>query len=146
MVKMAKNDGRFIRKIGDTNSTFKMHELLADVGTMGKRFKVYWGDARPLIFLDDAEFTIVENQHSTQAFGVPFKQDGIARTCNVIISNTNGGGLDVKGYEGDELIELYVGGSKSTTEGVPCLLTINTAFDKEVDLRFALVIKTDIIE
>lgn len=144
MVKIAKNDTRFIRKIGDTNSTFKMHELLADVGTMGKRLKTYWGDARPLIFLDEAEFTIVENQFSTQCFDVPFKQDGIVRTYNVIIKNTNGERLVVEGYEGDELINLNVWGSSSTTKGVPCLLTIITAYDKEIDQRLALVIKTDI--
>ena len=144
MVKIAKNDTRFIRKIGDTNSTFRMHELLADVGTMGKRLKTYWGAARPLIFLDDAEFTIVENQFSTQALDVPFKQDDIVRTYNVIIKNTNGGRLVVEGYEGDELINLNVWGSSSTTKGVPCLLTITTAYDKETDQRLALVIKTDI--
>ena len=144
MVKIAKNDTRFIRKIGDTNSTFRMHELLADVGTMGKRLKTYWGAARPLIFLDDAEFTIVENQFSTQDLDVPFKQDDIVRTYNVIIKNTNGGRLVVEGYEGDELINLNVWGSSSTTKGVPCLLTITTAYDKETDQRLALVIKTDI--
>lgn len=145
MVKIAKNGTRFIRKIGDTNSTFKMHELLADVGTMGKRLKTYWGDARPLIFLDDAEFTIVENQFSTQALAVAIKQDGIVRTYNVIIKNTNGGRLVVEGYdEGGELIDLNVWGSSSTTKGVPCLLTIITAYDKEYDQRLALVIKTDI--
>lgn len=144
MVKIAKNDTRFIRKIGDTNSTFKMHELLAGVGTMGKRLKTYWGDARPLIFLDEAEFTIVENQFSTQCFDVPFKQDGIVRTYNVIIKNSNGGTLVVEGYEGDELINLNVWGSSSTTKGVLCLLTIITAYDKEIDQRLALVIKTDI--
>lgn len=144
MVKIAKNDTRFIRKIGDTNSTFRMHELLADVGKMGKRLKTYWGDARPLIFLDDAEFAIVENQFSTQCLDVPFKQDGIVRTYNVIIKNTNGGRLVVEGYEGDELINLNVWGSESTTKGVPCLLTIITAYDKEYDQRLALVIKTDI--
>lgn len=144
MVKIAKNDARFIRKIGDTNSTFRMHELLADCGKMGKRLKTYWGDARPLIFLDDAEFTIVKNQFSTQNFDVPFKQDGIVRTYNVIIKNTNGGRIVVEGYEGDELIDLNVWGSKSTTKGVPCLLTIITAYDKEYDQCLALVIKTDI--
>lgn len=145
MVKIAKNDARFIRKIGDTNSTFKMHELLADVGTMGKRLKTYWGDARPLISLDEAEFTIVGNQFSsTQTLRVPFKQDGVVRTYNVFINNTNGGGLVVEGYEGDELINLLLWGSNSTTEGVPCLLTIITAYDKEYNNRLALVIKTDL--
>ena len=144
MVKIAKNGTRFIRKIGDTNSTFRMHELLADFGKMGKRLKTYWGVARPLIFLDEAEFTIVENQFSTQALDVPFKQDDIVRTYNVIIKNTNGGVLVVEGYEGDELIDLNVWGSSSTTKDVPCLLTIITAYDKETDQRLALVIKTDI--
>ena len=134
MVKIAKNDTRFIRKIGDTNSTFRMHELLADVGTMGKRLKTYWGAARPLIFLDDAEFTIVENQFSTQDLDVPFKQDDIVRTYNVIIKNTNGGRLVVEGYEGDELINLNVWGSSSTTKGVPCLLTITTAYKELIKL------------
>lgn len=143
MVKIAKNDARFIRKIGDTNSTFKMHELLADVGKMGKRLKIYGGDARPLITLDEAEFAFVGDQFSgTQTLRVPFKQDGVVRTYNVVINNTNGGGLVVEGYEGDELISM---GSKSTTEGVPCLLTIITAYDKEYDDPLALVIKTDII-
>lgn len=145
MVKIAKNDARFIRKIGDTNSTFRMHELLVDVGKMGKRLKTYWGDARPLINLDEAEFAIVENQFSTQTLQVPFKQDGIVRTYYVIIKNTNGGGLVVDGYdEGRVLIDLNVWGSKSTTKGVPCLLTITTAYDKEHDQRLTLVIKTDI--
>lgn len=145
MVKIAKNDARFIRKIGDTNSTFKMHELLADVGTMGKRLKTYWGDAHPIIELDEAEFTFVANQFSSkQTLRVPFKQDGVVRTYNVVIVGTNGGGLVVESYEGDELINV---GSKSTTEGVPCLLTIITAYVKEPWEEYgepvALVIKTD---
>ena len=144
MVKIAKNDTRFIRKIGDTNSTFKVHELLADCGKMDKRLKAYWGDERSVIFLDDAEFTIVDIQSTTQVLGVPFKQDGIVRTYNVIISSTNGGRIVVEGYEGDELIDLNVRGSKSTTKGVPCLLTIITAYVKDIDQRLALVIKTDI--
>lgn len=145
MVKIAKNDARFIRKIGDTNSIFKMHELLADVGTMGKRLKTYLGDARPIIELDEAEFAIVEEQFSsTQTLRVPIKQDGVVRTYNVVIILTNGGKLVVEGYEGDERIDLDVVGSKSTTEGVPCLLTIISAYDKEHDQPFAFVIKTDI--
>lgn len=142
MVKIAKNDARFIRKIGDTNSTFKMHELLADVGTMGKRLKTYWGVAHPIIELDEAEFTFVAYQFSSkQTLRVPFKQDGVVRTYNVVINNTNGGGLVVESYEGDELYNM---GSSSTTKDVPCLLTIITAYDKETDLPLALVMKTDI--
>lgn len=141
MVKIAKNDTRFIRKIGDTNSTFRMHELLADCGKMGKRLKTYWGDARPRISLEEDEFVFVENQPS--AFDIPFKQDGIVRTCNVIIVNTNGGELVVECYEGGELIDLDFWGRESTTEGVPCLLTIISAYDKETDERLAFVIKTD---
>lgn len=144
MVKIAKNDTRFIRKIGDTNSTFKMHELLADVGKMGKRFKAYPG-AHPIIELDEAEFAFVEEQFSsTQTLRVPFKQDDVVRTYNVFITITNGGRLVVEGYEGEKLIDLNFMGSSSTTEGVPCLLTIISAYAKEYDERWAWVIKTDI--
>lgn len=145
MVKIAKNDARFIRKIGDTNSTFKMHELLADVGKMGKRLKTYWGDARPIIELDEAEFAFVQEQFSsTQTLRVPFKRDGVVRTYNVVILGTNGGGLVVEGYEGGEPIDINPYGSSSTTKGVPCLLTIITAYDKEHDQPFAFVIRTGI--
>ena len=113
---------------------------------LNKRQKKEIKPVKPtFIELDEAEFAIVDEQFSsTQTLRVPFKQDGDVRTYNVFIIITNGWKLVVEGYEGGELIELISVGSSSTTEGVPCLLTIITAYVKETDQGLALVIKTDL--